>query len=284
MTTNNPLVRYLNNKNIGTEIDTTIDASQLPAIGTVANGAEILVNNVLYKSNGKCWAASETYGSGLPFVVPSSGTINNTTGSITVTTAFDYIIGPSYSYFPIGALFAASPAGWYYTVWTAASIGTVYADVYYNGNAHIPTKPTTLTTVAGAYAQATGFDIVGPNFVVPGGMMGVNGCVEWWRSINNNNSANAKTYNTYFGGTLIQGINQTANPKEAGYGSMQNRGRLTAQISANTAHGDNGNASAIIKPTINTADNQLFSFAVQVANAADYAIIESHKIRVTRVE
>lgn len=284
MATNNSLVRYLNNKNIGTEIDTTIDASKLPDIGTVASGAEILVNNVLYKSNGKCWTASETYGSGLPFVVPSSGTINNTSGSITATTAFDYIIGPSYSYFPIGALFASSPAGWYYTVWTAASIGTVYADVYYNGNAHIPAKPTALTTVSGAYTQVTGFDIVGPNFVVPGGMMGVNGCVEWWRSINNNSSANAKTYNTYFGGTLIQGVNQTTNPKEAGYGSMQNRGRLTAQISANTAHGDNGNASTIIKPTINTADNQLFSFAVQVANAADYAIIESHKIRVTRVE
>ena len=284
MATNNPLVRYLNNKNIGIDIDTTINANQLPAIDSVPEGAEISVNNVLYKSNGNCWSASSMGGSGLPFVVPSSGTINNTSGSVTATTAFDYIIGPSYSYFPSGALFAASPAGWYYTVWTAASIGTVYADVYYNGNAHIPTKPTTLTTVAGAYTQVVGFDIVGPNFVVPGGMMSVNGVVEWWRAINNNNSANTKTYNTYFGGTLIQGVGQTNNPKEAGYGSIQNRGRLTAQVSANTAHGDNGNASAIIKPTINTADNQLFSFSVQLANASDYAIIESHKIRITRVE
>lgn len=218
--------------------------------------------------------------SGLPFVLPSSGTISNTEGGVTAGTAFDYVIGPSYTYFPANALFTSSPAGWYYTNWTAATIGTVYADTYTNGTPRIPSAPTPLTTVAGAYTQTTGFAVIGPNVVVPGNSMGDNGCIEWQRVVNNNNSAGQKIYNTYLGGVNFQGLTQTTNPKEAGEGTLKNRGRKTAQVAANAAHGDNNNASAITKLSLDTSQNQVLSMSLQLQTATDFAIIESFAFKV----
>lgn len=220
--------------------------------------------------------------SGVPFVMPASGTVNNTSGNITTGTAFDYVIGPSYTFFPLGALYTNSPAGWYYMVWTAATVGTVYADTYTAGTPAIPEVPTPLVTVAGAYTQSTGFDVFGPTYSIPPQYMGKNGFIEWNRVINNNNSAGSKGYNTYFGGQFAQGSSQTNNPKAAAQGTIKNRGRTNAQISANAAFGDSGNASTLPKLTVNTQLVSTLSFALQVAVATDYAIIESHLVRVTQ--
>jgi hypothetical protein len=96
---------------------------------------------------------SKCFGSGIPFVMPPNGNITSTSGGITAGTAFDYVIGPSYSYFPANNLNATSAAGWYYTNWTSTTVGTVFADTYTNGSAQIPTSPAPLTTVVGAYTQ-----------------------------------------------------------------------------------------------------------------------------------
>lgn len=225
---------------------------------------------------------SITRASGLPFVMPSSGNIASTSGQVTVGTGFDYVIGPSYTYFPANALYSASPAGWYYTNWAALTIGTVYANTYTSGTPEIPSTPTPLTTVVGAYTQVTGFDVTGPNYVIPGGFMGPNGMLEWGRAVNNNNSAGAKVYNTYLGNTNFQGLSQTTNPREAGLGTLRNRGRETAQIGVNAAHGDTNNASSLPRLAIDTRANQIASMTIQLAVATDYAIIEGHHFRVTR--
>lgn len=251
------------------------DQSALPVARFTPDGTALVA------PDGVILSVNRTWSSGLPFVMPSSGTINNTAGSVTVGTAFDYVIGPSYTFFPANALFASSPAGWYYTNWTAATIGTVYANTYANGIPSIPTTPTPLTTVAGAYTQSTGFDVIGPNVIVPGNAMGDNGMIEWQRMVNNNNSAGQKIYNTFFGGVNFQGLTQTTNPREAGAGSLKNRGRKTAQIGANAAHGDNNNASTLPKLSIDTSQNQIAAMAIQLQTATDYAIIESFAFRVT---
>lgn len=226
----------------------------------------------------------KVYGSAIPFVMVANGNITSTTGNITTGTAFDYVIGPSYTYFPAGALFASSPAGWYYVNWTAATLGVVYADTYTNGVPVIPAYPQPLTTVIAAYTQVTGFDAVGPNYTIPGGSLGPNGVIEWRRIINNNNSAGQKIYNTYFGGSVFQGTTQTTNPKAAGAGSVANRGTELRQVAANAAHGDSGNASTLPKLTIDTRSDQVFSFSLQLATATDFAMIEAHSIRYNRVD
>lgn len=224
-----------------------------------------------------------TFGSGIPFIVPSSGTVSNTVGNITTAAGLDYVPGPSYTFFPAGALYASSPSGWYYTNWTAATLAVVYADMYTSGVPEIPVNPTPLTTVAGAYTQTTGVDIFGPSYAIPGGFLGQNGFIEWNRVVNNPSNANNKVFNMFFGGVLFQGYTQTANPKAAGQGTIKNRGRSNAQISASAAYGDNGNASSLPKLSINTNNTQVIAFAVYIANAADYAIIESHFVRANKV-
>lgn len=260
-----------------------ISTSGGTAVGVVPGGKAAGVATVrvrLTAGASSVSGAGNYQGSALPFVMPASGTVNNTAGAITTGTAFDYVIGPSYSYFPANQLFGGSPAGWYYTVWTAATIGTVYANTYLNGNAQIPAVPTPLTTVAGAYTQVTGFDVLGPAFVIAANAMGPNGCIEWHRVVNNNNSAGQKIYNTFLGATSFQGVTQTTNPKEAGMGVVRNRGVVSRQAAANAAHGDNNNASAVTKLTIDTSQAQVFGFAMQLAVATDYAMIESHGIKV----
>lgn len=132
-------------------------------------------------------------------------------------------------------------------------------------------------------SSVSGFDVIGPNYVIPGGFMGPHGLLEWGRAVNNNNSAGAKVYNTFFGGTNFQGLSQTTNPREAGMGTLRNRGRETAQIGVNAAHGDSNNASTLPKLAIDTTQNQVVSMAIQLAVATDYAIIEGHHFRVTKV-
>jgi len=231
--------------------------------------------NTLTSMSGYAWS------SGIPFVMPSSGNVTSTSGAITATTGFDRVIGSSYTFFPAAALFGGSPAGWYYTVWSAATLATVYANTYSNGVPTIPASPTPLTTVVGAYTQTTGADVLAQNVVIPGGSLGNNGMLEWRRVINNNNSAGNKTYNTYYGGSTFQGAVQTTNPKEAGAGSLICCGTPTAQVSGNAQHGDSGNAGTVNRLTINSAVNQVAAMAVQLATATDYAIIESFSFRVT---
>ena len=62
---------------------------------------------------------------GIPFVIPSSGTMGNN-GALAVTTALDYAYPASYVRLPAGAIQTGSAAGWYYAVWSSASTATVY--------------------------------------------------------------------------------------------------------------------------------------------------------------
>lgn len=222
-------------------------------------------------------------GSGIPFVLVASGNITNTSGSVTTGTAFDYVLGPSYTFFPLGALRPGSPSGWYYTNWTSTSGGIVYADTYLSGVPEIPPNPTPLLTAVAAYTQTTGLDVYGPSYEIYPGLLGPNGFIEWNRVMNNSTNANSKSYTMYFGGVNFQGFAQTSNRYAAGQGTIKNRGRENAQVAASAAYGDNGTASSITKLSINTENIQILSFGLQIAVATDYAIIESHFMRATYV-
>lgn len=215
----------------------------------------------------------------IPFVRPSSGSMA-ANGAVTATTAMNRTIGASYSYFPSGAVFSGSAAGWYYTVWSSTTVGTVYNNVYSSGQ---PTIPASLTAVSaagpGAYTQSTSSDLTGPNVTVPAGAMGVNGSVWWERADNNNNSAGTKTYNTFFGASSANGNSQTTNPYHGACGSIKNAGAASKQTCVNGAHGDPGNAGGFNYLTIDTSAAVIVSFAMNCNTATDYSIIESYLIQ-----
>ena len=99
----------------GTNWDATTTASYtsstLPDPAMLGDGAYAIVGGIPVQVKDGKFLGEYTVGSGIPFVVPSSGNITSASGNVTVTSAFNYIIGPSYTFFPQGALFAKSPAG-----------------------------------------------------------------------------------------------------------------------------------------------------------------------------
>lgn len=226
----------------------------------------------------------DSLGSGIAFVLVPSGNITNTSGAVTSGTAFDYVIGPSFTFFPLSALSASSPSGWYYTNWTSTTVGTVYSNMYLSGVPQIPAHPSAIVTTVGAYTQSTGLDIFGPSYEIPANALGPNGFIEWNRVMNNNSNANSKSYAMYFGSAWFHGYTQTSNRYAAAQGTIKNRGMTNAQIAASASYGDSGNASSLPKLSVDTSLMQVISFALQVAVATDYAIIESHFIRMTRGE
>lgn len=213
--------------------------------------------------------------SGIPFVMPSSGSVASN-GNLSGLTAFNTVYGWCYCYFPAGAVFAGSTAGWYLTNLTGATIGTIYANTYTSGQPSIPATPTPISAAGpGAYTQTTGADVPGPSCIVPADSMGANGAVAWERATNNNNSAGTKSYNVYFGAQVISGASQTTNPYAGGWGTLKNRGTKGAQYALNGQNGDVGNAGGQKYLTIDTTQAQVFSHALKLSVATDYAVIES---------
>ena len=213
--------------------------------------------------------------SGIPFVMPSSGSVASN-GNLSGLTAFNTVYGWCYCYFPAGAVFAGSVAGWYLTNLTGATIGQIYADTYTSGQPSIPDSPTAIVAAGpGAYTQATGADVPGPSCIVPAGALGPNGALYWERATNNNNSAGSKIYNTYLDATVLTGATQTTNPYHGALGTLKNRGSEQRQFCLNSQNGDPGNAGGMKYLTLDTTHAQVFAHTVRINTATDYAVIES---------
>lgn len=259
-------------------------AATLPDPDTLGAGATVVVGEMPLQSKDGKWLGEVTVGSGIPFIVPSSGNITSTSGDVTVTSAFNYVMGPSFTFFPQGALFAKSPAGWYYTVWTSTTVGKVYADVYYIDVPQFPDVPTPLTTVVGAYTQVKDYYQIGPSYIIPAGFMGPNGSIIWNRQTGCKNSANSKTFSGFFGMETFQSTGLTTNKASGQAGSVINRGVETRQCASNGAYGDSGLAGDINRLIVDTGENQIFSLQIKIIDATDFAIIEAHSITIKRGE
>ena len=101
----------------------------------VADGTQVRVQEFHYAvftySAGR-WVSTSPlslFSSGIPFILPSSGTMS-TNGAVTLNTALATTYPGTFTYFPAGAVYALSPAGWYYTVYSSATQGTVYGNMY----------------------------------------------------------------------------------------------------------------------------------------------------------
>lgn len=256
----------------------------LPDPASLPVGADALVGGIPVQVKDGKFLGEYTVGSGIPFVVPSSGNITSTSGDVTVTSAFNYVMGPSFTFFPQGALFVKSPAGWYYTVWSSTTAGKVYDDVYYIDVPQIPTNPTSLTTVAGAYTQAKDYYAIGPSYIIPAGFMGNNGAIVWNRQVGCKNSATSKTFSGFFGMETFQSTGITTNSASGQAGSLINRGAATRQCAANANFGDSGLAGSLNRLVVDTDQNQIFSLQVKLVDVTDFAIIEAHSITIKRGE
>src|ERR1700745_2516796 len=114
----------------------------------------------------------------VPFIYGDSGNVA-ANGGDTLCTARPVAYPNAYKWYPAGAVFAGSVAGWYFIQMTSTTAATIFNNVYTSGQPTIPPQNALVPVVAagpGAYTATTGAT-TGPTFALNTGMLGVQGGV-----------------------------------------------------------------------------------------------------------
>ena len=220
-------------------------------------------------------------GTGIPLILPSSGTIGNN-GALSAITALPTTYAACYMYFPAGAIEVGSAAGMYYVVMSSTTAGTIYNNLYTGGTPTIPESPTPFVTVGpGAYAQTTAAQITLFTGTVPGGAMGVDGSLLIDADFANIGNTNAKTQRIIFGGQTVHQVSQATAANVAGLWRTRitNRGEVGKQyvnplgVLAATV----GSAGTFGNTSVNTAADVTLSFTSELAVATDYVVLQGFR-------
>jgi len=234
-----------------------------------------------YKSDP--YTLSALASTGVPVVIPSSGTIA-TAGTVTLTTALPTTYsGGAWMYFPATAFAGTVAAGLFWVVMSSTTAGTVYQTSVVPASpfeAFVPTE--TLVAVVGSnsgYTQTTSSDLVMLRTTVPGGLMGLSGEVDYHLLFTTNATANTKTVKVTFGGTDIHSASLSSNTSTVIDKQIVNRGSTARQV-ANplAALGYGSSATASLYPTVDT--NSDFDIVVtnNLGTATDFVVLESANI------
>lgn len=221
--------------------------------------------------------------SGIPFILVSSGSIGNN-GALTGITALPTTYsGGAYLYFPADAIAVGVAAGWYYTVMSSTTAGTIFNNIYTSGQPTIPASPTAFaTTGPGAFVQTIATDIAGPAYTLPAGTLGTNGEVIMDGQHTYTNSGNTKTMRAQFDGNNLLTATATTTANFRMNVSMRNRGRTDKQISGVNAF-NTASSTGTTYTSADTSVNKALRFVMQLANAADNLTLESFSMKLSAV-
>lgn len=220
---------------------------------------------------------------GAHVAIAPSGTMGNN-GAVTLGTALATTFSAGlYLYFPANAISSGSAAGFYWTVMSSTTAGTVYNNVYTptSGPATKPASNTAfVTTGPGAYTGAT-TEITVISTTINGGLLGSNGsvCVDALALVNNN--VNSKTVRVRLGSTAVL-TNTNAStlivytPKVA----IANQGDPARQISTNGLVGGNTSIGAVVLSNVDTTADQTLTVTLQLATATDFVGLLSSRVEV----
>ena len=225
----------------------------------------------------------------IPMAIPPSGVITVGTGALTLGTALDNIYPSIYMWFPAGA-WTGSTAGMYYVAMTSTTVGTVYSNQYTGGVATIPSSPTIVTTGVGAYVQTISTGVTVLTYAMAGGVMGATGKITSAYAASTSTSSSGGTalakqiYPLMFNGvTSVSALNNGTANLLYGSTSRQNVGLQTSQIEAgNAGYFGQGNTGAINKTSVNTGVAVTLGFALQLAAATDWIILQSYSLQLSR--
>lgn len=237
-----------------------------------------LTGGIVLSAGGVAVATSPVIGqTGIPMIVPSSGSIGNN-GALSGMTALPAVYTACYMYFPASAIVASSLAGMYYVVMSSNTAGTIYNNAYTSGTPTIPASPTAfVTTGPGAYTQTTSAVEV-LSYTVPANAMGVNVRLEVRGRMSCPNNANSKSCVAAFADvSTLTFINNgvTTNLGVEFGNTIQNRGSAAVQVANATSFGNLGQTgTAALRGTVDTTLAQPMRFKLVVAVATDYALIE----------
>lgn len=189
-----------------------------PQLATVVASGTQYWDDVLktaFTSDGSAWVQAPVrllLQTGIPFVMPASGTVSAAGALSGMGVAVNAIYANAYFFFPANALSASSAAGWYFTQMSSTTAGTVFLNTYVSGVPSIPATSALIPVTAGqgAYTQlATTVSCF--QFTLPANYMGPNGRLRFSLMQSNNNSAGNKFSVIQFGGNSIVSLGPTTN-------------------------------------------------------------------------
>jgi hypothetical protein len=224
---------------------------------------------------------SEILRSTIPFEVAPTGTMANN-GVVTLGTALNLAYPAAYLYFPASAIVTGSPAGWYFTIMSSTTVGTVYQNSYSSGVPALPAAAALpgniggtlvgwVTTGPGAYTGVTGA-VTGPNIYLPANSMASQSSLRFTAITSTNSSAGAKVANLVFGATTVSTFSATTSTGQRQDAFLSNIGTFANQI---VVSNDTDGTETLVRATNNTATDLLISVTLNLAVATDTLAVES---------
>lgn len=250
----------------------SLDASGNPAGLVGPDGSTIFVPQILAQS-------------GVPIGIAPSGTMG-ANGAVTLGTALNVTYsGGLWLYLPAGAAYAGSIAGFYWTVMSSTTVGTVYGDTYTPGtnSPNIPASPTPIVDAGpGAFTGLT-TEITAVSVLLPGGSLGKNGQLVVETYTQSTNSAGNKISTTKLGGVSLESRYNTTDTSPSQRITYMNRGseaRQTKNRAASTI-GFMPPGVAAVDTTVDTSVDQTLTFTLQKPTAAtDWQILAAYHVEV----
>ena len=216
--------------------------------------------------------------SNVPAYIAPSGTMG-ANGAVTLGTALSATYSSGiYLLFPAGAVFSGSALGFYWTVMSSTTVGTVFN----NPMGLIPTIPATPVPIVdvgpGAYtgsiAAATAFSAT-----VPGGLLGANGQLVLNVEFTYNLVAGNKTISKQFGGVGIASSVRTTTGGHDGFTDrIKNAGRQDRQFFSTLSESASTGTGGILQGSIDTSQDQ--SFLVRIVTDTPTNWIGVHSVSV----
>jgi hypothetical protein len=212
-----------------------------------------------------------------------SCTIGNAGAISVLATALNATYAPGlYAYFSQGALNTTPgqpgyTAGFYATVMSGVSAGTVYADMLDITNPVWPAVLTPLTGAVGigAYTQVTSkLNIFSK--LITGGLLSDNAEVSLYYLMSVPNNTNAKTFSINLNNNAILNINRTVVVLESSSVRFANHGVDNRQIAnrGNTPDNTSQTSGTFSTTQVDTSVDWTLTLALQLSIATDYLIIE----------
>lgn len=228
----------------------------------------------------------QTYACGIPIGLAASGTMADD-GAVVLGTP----LGLTYSngiwlHFPADAIESGSAAGFYWTVMTNTTAGTVYNSTYTPGTSAFCQSGTTTafnTTGPGAFTASTSATNLA-YVTIPAGSMGPNGWLEIVTQASNTSSGTNKSWSLRFGGASgTQYLNNsvTTTPNFTDLHFVRNRGLVNAQVGTQQSIGALGLVTAVpIVGAIATSTNNDVVWQGTKVAATDNMVLEGISVKV----
>lgn len=217
---------------------------------------------------------------GTPIGIAPTGTMA-ANGAVTLGTALNTTYsGGIWLYFASGAVYAGSAAGFFWTVMSSTTLGTVYDTIYVPGTSSwdIPASPTAIVAAGpGAFTGVTS-EITALSVTLPGGSLGNHGALLTKNRFLHPNNANNKICTEKFGGNSIATGTRTTTAVARSSNYLRNCGLQTKQQNnaGGIAFNDGTTTAAPAQLSVNTAADVTCAVSLTMAVATDYAILADY--------